>query len=444
MKLLLLNKIVDGKLNREYSDKDVGKISIDSRTLKKGEVFLAFKGKNFDGHNFIKKALKKKPACLIVSKSIKIKTKIPVITVNDANEAFFRLAKYYREKFNGVVIGITGSCGKTSTKEMLNYVLKDKYRVICNEKNYNNKIGVSLTLFNLKENTQILIVECGTNHSGEMKEIAELVKPDITIITNIGTSHIGNFGSKRKIFKEKLELTSLMNEGVLFVNGDDKYLTRLKKKNLEIYKTYNRNSIIELKRVCCMIDKSIINFIYNNDYYELEVPLFSKGMIDNALLVIECCLFLNVKIDEIINKLKNLKCINSRQQKIFLKNDNILIDDSYNASYESVISLINNIKLYDQKKIIIVGSMKELGKYSCLYHKKLAKELKKIKNKEIFLIGEENKIIKKINKNCTYFDNLKDLKNYFVNNYYSHVLFVVKGANSNNLSELVTILKKKY
>ena len=444
MKLLLLNSIVNGKLNEEYKDKNVGKISIDSRTLKKGDVFLAFKGKNFDGHKFIKKVLKKRPSCLIVSKPIKIKTKIPIITVNDTNEAFFKLAKYYRNQFQGVVIGITGSCGKTSTKEMLNYVLKDKYRVICNEKNYNNKIGVSLTLFNLTENTQILIVECGTNHSGEMKEITQIVKPDIVIITNIGTSHIGNFGSKRKIFREKLELSSLMNEGVLFVNGDDKYLTRLKKKNLEIYKTYNRNSIIELKKICCMVDSSIINFIYNNKEHELEIPLFSKGMIDNALLVIECCLFLNVKIDEIINKLKNLKCINSRQQKIFLKNDNILIDDSYNASYESVISLINNIKLYDQKKIIIVGSMKELGKYSCLYHKKVAKELKKVKNKEIFLIGKDTKIIKKINKSSRYFENLDDLKDYFTNNYYNHVLFVVKGANSNNLSKLVSLLKDKY
>ena len=444
MKLLLLNSIVDGKLNGEYKDKNVGKICIDSRTLKKGEVFLAFNGKKLDGHKFIKKAIKKKPSCLIVSKPVNIKTKIPIIVVSDTNEAFFKLAKYYREQFNGVVIGITGSCGKTSTKEMLNYVLKDKYRVICNEKNYNNKIGVSLTLFNLKENTQILIVECGTNHFGEMKEIAELVKPDIVIITNIGTSHIGNFGSKRKILKEKLELINVMSEGVLFLNGDDKYLTKLKKKNIEVYKTYNRNSIIELKQICCMINNSVINFIYNNQEYELEIPVFSKGMLDNVLLVIECCLFLNFKIDEVISKLKNLKCITSRQQKISLKNDNILIDDSYNASYESVISLINNIRLYNQKKVIILGSMKELGKYSLTYHKKVAKKLKKIKNKELFLIGEETKIIKKINKDSIYFENLKDLKDYFMNNYYSHVLFVVKGANSNNLSELVTIIKKKY
>ena len=444
MDLLLLNKIVDGKFVRKVKNKKIGKISIDTRTLKKGEVFLAFKGKNLDGHNFIKKALKKKPSCIIISKPIKIKTKIPVIMVSDTNEAFFEIAKYYRNQFKGVVIGITGSCGKTSTKEMLNYILKDKYKVVCNEKNYNNKIGVSLTLLNLKENTQILIVECGSNHSGEMEEIAGLVKPDIVIITNIGTSHIGNFGSKKNIFKEKLALTHFMTEGVLFLNGDDKLLSKVKKKNIEVYKTYNRNSIIELRQLCCLKDNSIIIFSYNNKDYEFNIPLFSKGMIDNLLLVIECCLFLNIDIRDIENKVKRLESFKSRQQKIILKKDNILIDDCYNASYESVIELLKNIKLYDQKKIIILGSMKELGKYSILYHKKLAKVLKKIKNKEVFLIGEETKIIKKINKSSYYFDSLESLKEYFINNNFSHVLFVVKGANSNNLKKIVETLKSKY
>lgn len=444
MDLLLLNKIVDGKFVKQVKNREVGKISIDTRTLKKGEVFLAFKGKKLDGHDYIKDALKKKPSCIIVSKPVKVKTKIPIIIVNNTNEAFFEIARYYRSQFKGVVIGITGSCGKTSTKEMLNYILKDKYRVVCNEKNYNNKIGVSLTLFNLKENTQILIVECGTNHSGEMREIATIVRPDIVIITNIGTSHIGNFGSKKNIFKEKMDLTRFMDEGVLFLNGDDKLLTTVKKKNIDVYKTYNRNSIIELKQICCLKDNSIISFCYNNKDYEFDIPLFSKGMIDNLLLVIECCLFLNIDISYIENKLKKLESFKSRQQKISLKSDNILIDDCYNASYESVIELLKNIKLYDQKKIIILGGMKELGKHSISYHKRVAKVLKKIKNKELFLIGDETKIIQKINKGSYYFNNLDDLKEYFYNNNFSHVLFVVKGANSNNLKEVVKLLKAIY
>lgn len=445
MKIRELASIIDGYvLDPNVEDRKVGSIHIDSRTLKKGQVFLAFKGKNFDGHDFLKEALKKKPSCLIVREGTILSTKIPIIYVKDPNQAFFDIAKDTRNQFLGLVIAITGSCGKTSTKDYLYHILSQQYRVTKSEKNYNNKIGVSKTLLNIPQNTQILLLECGTNHPGEMKEIEMIVKPDIVLMTNIGTSHLGNFRSKRAILKEKMALVKPMEEGVLFVHGEDNYLCKLRSSRIEIFKTYNRKSLLNLKRIQCTFEKSIIDLEYQKIPYSLEVPIFSKGMIDNLLLAIECALFLNISMNQILASLTSLPVLENRLEKKKLSHHNLLISDCYNASYESVCSLLETIKPLSQHKAIILGDMKELGKWSKKLHRSIGKLVKNITNKELYLVGEETKEIQKLNKGSIWFSSNEELIMYLQNKVYKDTIFAVKGAHSMKLEEISSYLEKKY
>ena len=445
MNVQQLMHIIGGTLtNKKYEQKKVGSINIDSRTFKKGEVFLAFKGNRFDGHSFISDVLKKKPSCLIVEEGCSVKTKVPVIYVQDTNQAFFDLAKYYRKEFSGLVIAITGSCGKTSTKEFLSHILSKEYCVMKNEKNFNNIIGISKTLMRLQEDTQILILECGTNHPGEMKVIEKLVKPDIVLITNIGISHIGNFKNKKAIKKEKLALIKPMEEGVVFLHGEDSYLRKLRSSKVELFKTYNVHSLISLRKVLCLFDKSVIELEYHGIYYHIKCPIVGKGMVNNLLLAIECSVFLNISIPQIIKALETFPALDSRLEKVKLSHHNLLLNDCYNASFESIISLLEIIQNVEKHKVIVLGEMKELGTWSKKLHKQIGKKIKAIENIELYLVGNETKVIQKQNKNSIWFSSNEELIQYLQNKSYKDSLFVVKGSRGMHLEDVVKYFCNRY
>lgn len=443
MKIKELISIVQGQceVNKRRQEYKVGKIVIDSRMVKKGDVFIALVGKTKDGHDYISEVLKKKPSCIIVNKTFKVKTSIPVIHVSDTLEALHSIAKYKRKHFDGVVIAVTGSCGKTSTKEMISHLLEIKYRVLKNEKNYNNHIGVPLTLLKLTNDYDILVIECGTNHPGEMEVLGRLVKPDMVVVTNIGTSHIGNFKNKRAILKEKMKLIDTMEDGVLIVNGDDPLLRKVKHSGIEIYQTFNRHSVIHLKTIYCLFEYSLITFEYMNQVYEIELSIPGKGMVDNFLLALECALFLNVDINQIINHIPTLELDTGRLEKKVLSHGNILINDCYNASFESMISLLSILKPLPQHKVFILGDMKELGKHSDRYHRKVVKLLKKIKNKEVMLVGEAFKKVVPSDDPFFWFSSNDDLLKALSTKKYQDTIIAIKGAHSMNLEEISTYFK---
>lgn len=424
-------------------EKEIRGFSIDSRTIKKGEVFIAIVGKEKNGHDYLEEVIKHKPSCLIVSEEVNIKTSIPIIFVSDTLISLHQIASYYRKNFDGLVIAVTGSCGKTTTKEMLSHLLETKYKVLKSEKNYNNHIGVPLTLLALTNDYDIAIIECGTNHPGELEVLGDLVKPDMVLITNIGLSHVGHFKNKRAILKEKLSIQKNMDNGVLIVNGDDSLLRRVKSKKLEVYKTYNHNSVVRLKTVYCFFDYSEINIEYMNRSYQLNLNLPGKGMVDNLLLCLECALFLNLDMDILTESVKTFESKEHRLEKFELKNNNYLIDDCYNASYESMVSLLQIIKPISKRKLIILGEMKELGIHSKRLHRKIVKLLKKIDNKEVILIGDEfESLASKYNflwfKNSD--DAIQKLKEYHLKD----TVIAVKGAHSLNLKELCNYIKECF
>ena len=220
-----------GKERRSTKEILITGVSIDSRTIKRGEIFIALEGVNYDGHKFIEQALEK-GASLVIANKTKRKDNFPIICVNDTKTTLINLARFARNRINNLlVIAVTGSCGKTTLKEWLFKILKDDYNSHCNFGNFNNEIGMPLTLLNMPKNTQICILEIGMNNRGEIQKLAEIAKPNIKIITNIGFAHIGNLKSKKNIALEKSDIFTFHSKnGISIIPRDDKFYEYLLKK----------------------------------------------------------------------------------------------------------------------------------------------------------------------------------------------------------------------
>ena len=394
---MYLSEILNLIGNYNYEDKKFNKITIDSREITSNDIFICIN----TGYKYIEDAIKRGAICIIVEKDINCS--ILTIKVNDTKKTLGIIAKYIRSKYKGKVIAITGSNGKTTTKELLSYVLSSKYKVLKNIGTNNNHIGVPSTILKLDNSYDYLVLELGTNHIGEIKYLSDIVNPDIAVITNIGFSHIGNFESIDNIFKEKMDIVK--DSTILFVNGEDKYL-----KNTNGIKVYSN----EYKYKC------------NIEYLQI-----------NYNLVFKVCEYLNMNINEVYERIKSFKNCSSRME--IIKNDNItIIDDSYNASYESVVSGLNSLNKYNNK-FIILGDMLELGNYSYKLHSNLQSIIDSLGNYYLITIGNYTKVL---NSNL-HFDNVDDLiKHLYSINYSIYDVIYIKGAHSIKLYNIVPILKK--
>ena len=420
-------KISDGIIiNGKIDNKIINDVQIDSRKVKKNSLFICIKGKNDDGHNYIEKVLKKS-ICIIVEKDIKVKSNTLIIKVENTLDFLYKLGLYIRNKYINVpLIAVTGSVGKTTTKELLVHILKNKYNILYSKGNNNNNIGIPLTLTQYK-NENLIILELGMNHLKEIEKLSNMVKPNTSIITNIGSSHIGNLGSKRNIYKAKLEIIKGMNKGNLVLNINDKYLKKYKNKSLNIY--YND---FEIKNVLCS-NKLYFTLIYDKKEYNIKFNIPNISLIDNISLVIKTCLLYKIDMKDIISNLETFQTLEGRNKYIYLNNVT-LIDDCYNASYESIISSVNALK--NKESIIILGDILELGKYSKKIHKKLGKTIKK--NKNILTVGKNMKITSKY-CNGINFNNNKELINYLNKMDLKNKYILLKGSRGMHLEEV-----KKY
>lgn len=379
-------------------DRKIKKVKTDSRLLDKGDLFICINS----GYKYIDDAISKGVSAIIVDKDIKYDTEVPIITVEDSIIALGKIAKYIRSQYKGVVIAITGSNGKTTTKELLSYILAKKYKVLKSIGSDNNHIGVPNTILKLDNSYDYLVIELGTNHPNEIKYLADIVKPDIAIITNISNSHIGNFGSTDAILKEKAQIKT--ENTLLFVNGEDEHLK--------------------------MIDAI---YVYENDYdFKLDIKHYRM----NYHLAFKVCQHLGYTIDELYDSIKNFKINNSRMDKLVI-NDITLIDDAYNASYASIIGGLNYIKDY-KRKIIILGDMLELGEFSKELHQNLSKEIRNMTDTILLTIGNESKVM----DSDYHFDSLLELKNHLeIFEFRKGDVIYLKGAHKFHLYTLVPIIK---
>ena len=437
MTLKEILKITHGKIiSGENINKETGKICIDSRIIEKNDIFITLKGNKTDGFKYIDEVIDK-ASLIITDKRIKRKNKTPIIRVKNPLKALKQIGIYNRKKYiDKPLIAITGSVGKTTTKELISHIFKTKYNILKTYENYNNQIGVPLMLSRINENHDIIILELGMNHLKEIEKLSKMSKPQTSLITNIGTSHIGFLKTQENIFKAKLEIIKGMKKGNLIVNGKDFYLSKLKKnKDYSLIKT-NENCVNDV------ITNNKLYFTVNikNKDYNIEFNIPNKYLIENILLAIKVALLYQIPVNNIVNTINTFKAPNKRTNIINLNNNIDLIDDTYNASLESIKSSLSILDNSKKNKLAIIGDVLELGTHSEIIHKKIEEELKKIKNLNVITIGKHTKVINigthfNNNEEAITYLNKKDLKN---------TIILIKGSNAMNLGEIKESIINKY
>jgi UDP-N-acetylmuramoyl-tripeptide--D-alanyl-D-alanine ligase len=361
------------------ADLEFSALSLDTRQIKKGEVFLAIKGERFDGHNFLKEAEEKGAVGLIVEKIPNQPFRIPILKVKDTVKALGEIARYQRNKFSIPLIAITGSNGKTTTKEILAYLLGLRYKVLKNEGTQNNQIGLPLTLLKLNSDYDIVVVELGTNHFGEIEYLTKICSPNIGILLNIGPAHLEFFKTLEGVFEEKISLIkSLSYPAIGILNNDDPFLRNF------LRKTKNKFLIgFGIKNKCdfqakeLRLEKQKISFFINQKNFSLNTLGFFN--VYNALASLAVCRLFGFSYEELK---VGLKRFNFPPQRLEIKKIKgiTFIDDTYNAnpaSLDGALNVLERLKAR-KRKIAILGDMLELGEEAEEFHYNLGMHILKL------------------------------------------------------------------
>ena len=368
LKVSKLIQVIDGKIKQKEleEDEEVFGFSIDSRTLLKNEIFIAIQGENFDGSNYIDMAIKKGSSWIITSSKNHKSNRC--IYVKNTKETLCKIASYLVGEVSPKIIAITGSNGKTTTKEMVANILYQHYpknEILVTKGNLNNDIGLPLTLFNLKENHTIVVLEMGMNHQDEITKLCKIAPPDIAVITNIGEAHLENFSSKNGIAKAKKEiLLGAKKNGIAILPRDDVYFNYLKSDCLYlrcISFGINKNSNIRL-------DLSSNVLTVDEEKINIESSLLGKENLMNMAAAVSVANALELPTETIIKGMKTIDSIEGRLEVKITASNIKIIDDTYNSNPSSMMMAIDVLDQFKQKKILIVGDMAELGPLSKKYH----------------------------------------------------------------------------
>ncbi|MFH0827850.1 MAG: UDP-N-acetylmuramoyl-tripeptide--D-alanyl-D-alanine ligase, partial [Candidatus Omnitrophota bacterium] len=385
-----------GKIISGASDVCATGISIDSRTAKAGEAFLALKGDNFDGHDFIHSAQKKGVICVIKEKGKgNFKPgKCACLEVKDSIKALGMIANFHRRKFNIPVIAITGSNGKTTTKEMLAWVLAKKFNVLKTEGTKNNHIGLPLTLLKLKPEHQAAVVELGSNHFGEIKNLAGICLPNIGLITNIGPSHLEYFKSIEGVLKEKYSLTeNLSAPGVSLLNADDRFLREKISKGRKTGFAFSFGSRKNSDFCVTALERSGIGMKFSvNGRRKMSLRTIGAHNVYNGLAVVSCARILGLSYDEIARRLADFEFPAGRL-KLRDSGNARFIDDTYNSSPISLKHALYALEDFPAlgAKIVVMGDMMELGADKEEFHYEAGKHLARVCDKFI-VVGKLAKV----------------------------------------------------
>ena len=420
MKVKDIVKITNGKILCGDEKIPCNHFVRDSREVKEGDVYIALKGERFDGNDFCQSAIDNGAKVCIVSKDVREKendtklvnseadkinnsikeNKVTIIKVEDTLKALQEIATYKRMQYNIPVVAVTGSVGKTSTKDLIASVVSQKYNTLKTKGNYNNEIGLPLTILGLT-NEEAMVVEMGMNHLGEIRKLTNIAKPTVAVITNIGTAHIGNLGSRENILKAKLEILEGLQGNTVVINNDNDLLHKWVNENKEKYNiiTYgikNKSKYMptDIKsfedksefKVVCEKNESINNKM-------VTVPVGGEHFILNSLCAIAVGEYLNVPTEKIINGIANLELTKKRMEVLTSKSGATVINDTYNANYDSMKAAITYLKeIKDKRKIAVLGDMLELGDYSKELHEKVGEEVDESID-ILITIGKEAKYI---------------------------------------------------
>ncbi len=457
MPKIYVKDIIDkfnGKLLTGDENLELINFSKDTRTINKGDIFLGIKGEVFDGNKYYEEALNKGASCCILDNidninidNYKDKT---IIKVDDTIKCIQELAKYKRNMYNIPVIAVTGSVGKTSTKDIIYEVVKTKYKTLKTEGNQNNHIGLPLTILKLTDE-EALVTEMGMNHLKEISVLADIVKPTIAVITNIGTAHIGNLGSRENILKAKLEITEqLSKENTLIINNDNDLLHKEYPNLKDKYKVITIGIDNESTYNASNIKDNIFSSTFNINNNKININVGSKAFIYNSLVSYAVGKELNIEDDKIIEAINKFKLSPHRLEKIELNNNITLIDDTYNANLDSMTNSLSILaKVNNRRRVAILGDILELGDYSEEIHRSIGKTINSNTLDILITVGNNAKYIKEealnnnFNKDNIYsFDNYQETLENLPNIIKEKDIILIKASHGMELTKIVEELKK--
>ena len=445
-------RLCRGKVLYGNEELKLSTFSIDTRKINVGDVYVAIKGERLDGNDFCDEALEKGASCLIVNRVPEcVFDNVTVVLVDDSIKCLQGLASYKRSLFDIPVIAVTGSVGKTSTKDIIYSVVSKKYKTHRTIGNYNNHLGVPLTILSMPNDSEALVVEMGMNHFGEISVLSQIAKPTISVITNIGTAHIGNLGSREGIRQAKMEILDGMIGDKLVINGDDDMMSQVVDELREKYDISTVSIDNESTYKAIDIEYEVFSSKFSiNDLNDVVVNVGGKAYVYNSLIAYAVGNFLNICDDLIKDGIKEFKLSSSRLEKKITKNGVVLIDDTYNANFDSMNASVELLgRVNDKRKVAILGDMLELGEYTNLYHTNLGDVVFENNIDILITIGEYSKLIGKraievgFNKDNIYSFDKEDESYEFLDRFLGdNDIVLLKGSHGIHLIGIVDYLMK--
>ena len=460
MKIKEIIKEIKGKLIIGNQDAEIEAFCKDTRIINPGDTYIGIKGENFDGNTLWQQAFKNGATTVIVqginfeNENLEKYENKNIILVEDTIKALGDIATYKRNLYgkNFPVIGVTGSVGKTSTKDIIANVVSQKYKTLKTQGNNNNDIGLPFTLFNLKDQ-EAAVIEMGMNHLGEISNLTKIAKPTISVITNIGTSHIGNLGSRENILKAKLEILEGMEEKILVINNDNDLLHNLYLNNedIEIH-TYGIENESEVMAEDIKLNENDSEFICNlkGEKFKVRVPVGGIHFVYNSLCAAILGKLLGLSIEQIKQGIETFELTKKRMDISELKNGVTIINDSYNASFESMQASLKYLSgLKNDRKIAVLGDMFELGEYSKELHEKVGKEVVENNIDVLISCGENAKYIVEAAKDSGmnkkyiyYFEDINEIQEFIKQIWKNGDAILFKASNGMKFFEIVEDLLK--
>ncbi len=422
-------------------------ITTDSRDCPKGSIFIALKGETFDGNQFAAQALEKGCAIAVVDDEQVYNSYQgagKMILVPDSLQAYKDLAREHRRRFDIPVIGITGTNGKTTTKELVNAVLTERYDGMATEGNFNNDVGVPKTLLRLSVMDEIAVIEMGASHPGDIKTLAETAEPTCGLITNVGKAHLQGFGSLEGVIHTKGELYDFLatqEDSVIFINADNEHLMSILPKNVKA-EYYTRD---ESKPGASVYGQIIACDPFlrlkwrqgDGEWHEVTTHLVGSYNLDNALAAVTVGLHFDVTPEQICHAIENYVPSNNRSQLTETPHNHLIVD-AYNANPTSMAAALDNFSLMEvSPKMAILGEMRELGDSSREEHERIVEKLKGCPFDEVWLVGQEFRDI-----DCPFrkFDDVEQVKAAIAANRPEGRYILIKGSNGTRLFQLPELL----
>lgn len=441
-----------GRLFGGGEELEIAGAVMDSRQIEKDFLFFAIPGERVDGHQFIPQVMEKGAACAVCEKA----PNVPIgsyILVEDVKKAMQDIAAFYRSGLSIPIVGITGSVGKTSAKEFIAGVLAEKYNVLKTQGNYNNELGVPLTLLRIREEHEAAVIEMGINHFGEMHRLSRMAAPDIAVLTNIGDCHLEALGSREGVLKAKSEIFDFLQEnGTVILNGDDEMLSTIKEINKKVPITFGKN-----KNNICYASNIRSKGLFGTEAqihiksgsFLSQIPLPGEHMVYNALAAAAVGEVLGLSLEEIKAGIAAVKPMAGRSN-LMQCGDKVIIDDCYNANPVSMCAALDLLAQADTRKVAILGDMFELGENAAKLHGDVGRYAAKLLIDEIICVGElsehmakEAEVVNNGKSNIRYYSKKEALLQELYRLIKPQDTILVKASHGMGFEEVVEKLQEK-